>query len=243
MTPAVTLGTSPSPGRSAVGRGRRTRAALTGVLLTVAVATSACAAAGNKTTVLRLRSANPLTSDLYVRIRGPAGAVHYLARGLTAGAFGDETGGAFVPPGARRRRACTLSHRISVRRPEPAGLARQEGDGRGLRRRGLRHHLLPRPRRRHLPLAPLTIPRRREEAAPRLLPADLGRGQLKNVPLNCRPLITPVVPAAWSPSAITQAPVTLALPSAACTAVHDRYVLPLSIAQAKSIPLRPELDG
>lgn len=114
MTPAVTLGTSPSPGRSAVGRGRRTRAALTGVLLTVAVATSACAAAGNKTTVLRLRSANPLTSDLYVRIRGPAGAVRYLARGLTAGAFGDETGGAFVPPGARRRRACTLSHRISV---------------------------------------------------------------------------------------------------------------------------------
>src|SRR5579875_1534128 len=74
MTPAVTLGTSPSPGRSAVGRGRRTQAALTGVLLTVAVATSACAAAGNKTTVLRLRSANPLTSDLYVRIRGPAGA-------------------------------------------------------------------------------------------------------------------------------------------------------------------------
>jgi hypothetical protein len=114
MAPAARLGTSPSPGRAASRRAGRTRAALAGVLLTIAVAACGCGAAGGKTIVLELRSANPLTSDLYVRITGPAGAVRYLARGLTAGALGEQAGGAFVPPDVRRRRACALSHRISV---------------------------------------------------------------------------------------------------------------------------------
>ena len=84
-----------------------------GVLTALLFVASACGGINRKTEVLRLRSANPLTSDLYVRIRGPGGAVSYLEEGLARGAFGStETQGFFVPPGLRRKEACSFSHTI-----------------------------------------------------------------------------------------------------------------------------------
>ena len=59
-----------------------------------------------------MRSANALTSDLYVQMRGPAGAVDYIAQGLSRGAFSSQAEGFFVPPDVRRRDACSLSHTI-----------------------------------------------------------------------------------------------------------------------------------
>jgi hypothetical protein len=82
---------------------------LTALLLTA----SACGAVDSRTEVVRLRSANPLTSDLYVRMRGPAGAVHYIAQGLIRGAFGSQAEGFFVPPDVRRQKTCSFSHTIS----------------------------------------------------------------------------------------------------------------------------------
>jgi|SRR5579884_296717 len=100
----------PAPHRSGEAHARtRAPAALAG-LAALALLGSACGAAGTQTEIVRLRSANPLTSGLSVRIRGPAGAVGYLARGLAAGAFGEQRG-VFAPPHARRR-ACSFSHTI-----------------------------------------------------------------------------------------------------------------------------------
>jgi hypothetical protein len=83
---------------------------LTALLLTV----SACGGVDSKTEVLRLRSANPVTSDLYVRVKGPTGAVKYIAQGLIRGAFSRRAEGLFVPPDVRRQEACSFSHTISV---------------------------------------------------------------------------------------------------------------------------------
>jgi hypothetical protein len=81
------------------------------VLAALTLAASACGAS-TKVEVLRLRSANPLTSDLYVRLRGPAGAVSYISQGLIRGAFSKGGRGFFVPPGGHRRKACSFSHTI-----------------------------------------------------------------------------------------------------------------------------------
>jgi hypothetical protein len=89
-------------------------APLAGVLAALVLATAACGGAGTKVEVLRLRSANPLTSDLYLRIKGPAGAVGYIADQLIGGAFDKGAGGFFVPPASlRERQACSFSHTIS----------------------------------------------------------------------------------------------------------------------------------
>jgi len=82
-------------------------AALVALLFTA----SACGV-NSRTEVVRLRSANALTSDLYVRMRGPAGAVNYLAQGLSRGAFSSQAEGSFVPPEVHAREACSLSHTI-----------------------------------------------------------------------------------------------------------------------------------
>lgn len=81
---------------------------LSAVLLTL----SACGGVDSKTEVLRLRSANPLTSNLYVRMRGPAGAVNFIAQGLIRGAFSSQAEGFMVPPTVRREKACSFSHTI-----------------------------------------------------------------------------------------------------------------------------------
>jgi len=111
MIPAARLSPPALGGRGGVRPRGRTWIALACSAATLALLVSACGGAGAKTEVVRLRSANPVTSDLYVRIRGPAGAVGYLVRGLATGAFGDQAGGFFVPPAARHR-ACSFSHTI-----------------------------------------------------------------------------------------------------------------------------------
>src|SRR5690242_3693048 len=75
---------------------------------------SACGGVDSRTEVLRLKSANPLTSDLYVRVKGPAGAVNFIEQGLVRGALGSKAEGFFVPPTVRRQKACSFSHTISA---------------------------------------------------------------------------------------------------------------------------------
>jgi hypothetical protein len=82
------------------------------LLIALLLTASGCGGVDSRTEVLRLRSANPLTSDLYVQMRGPAGAVQQIAQGLVRGAFSSEAEGSFVPPGARTHRACSFSHTI-----------------------------------------------------------------------------------------------------------------------------------
>jgi len=66
-----------------------------------------------------LRSANPVTSDIYVRITGPGGAVSYVGRRfMSGGAFSrlrfreDTPKGQFLPPGVRDRKLCSSTHVI-----------------------------------------------------------------------------------------------------------------------------------
>ncbi|HEY3551729.1 MAG TPA: hypothetical protein VGK69_11830 [Gaiellaceae bacterium] len=66
-----------------------------------------------------LRSANPLTSDIYVRITGPGGAVSYVARRFMSGGefsrfrFSKEPReGPFLPPRVRDRKLCSSTHVI-----------------------------------------------------------------------------------------------------------------------------------
>lgn len=81
-------------------------------LLTVA----GCGGADNKPTNELLRSANPLTSDIYVQVRGPTGAVRHVANAMMTGAFTKYGGGFFVPPHLHHRlheqRACLFVHTI-----------------------------------------------------------------------------------------------------------------------------------
>ena len=91
---------------------RRRIANLAAVLMALMLTASGCGGSNDKTEVLRLRSANPLTSDLYVRIRGPAGAVSLIAQGLTTGGFSSNGEGSFVPPDLHQQTACSFSHTI-----------------------------------------------------------------------------------------------------------------------------------
>ena len=87
--------------------------AAAGAAIGVVLAVSACGS-GTKVEVVRLRSANPLTQDLYVRVKGPAGAVRYLAGALSAGAFRRDQVGFFLPPSRRHRTAlCSFTHIIT----------------------------------------------------------------------------------------------------------------------------------
>ena len=85
------------------------------VLAAVLLASSGCGA-GSKPKKEILRSVNPLTSDLYVQVRGPAGAVNYIADAIATGAFTHAGSGSFVPPRLHRRlheqRACLFAHTI-----------------------------------------------------------------------------------------------------------------------------------
>jgi hypothetical protein len=78
------------------------------------LAASACGG-GTKVEAVRLRSANPLTQDLFVRVEGPAGAVKYLSQALTTGAFRKDQIGFFIPPPRHHPRAlCSFTHTISA---------------------------------------------------------------------------------------------------------------------------------
>jgi hypothetical protein len=87
-------------------------ASLAAVLTALLLSVSACGSNGMKTEVLRLKSANPLTSDLYVRMSGPTGAVGVIAKGLITGGFNNNAEGSFLPPGSRQQKACSFSHII-----------------------------------------------------------------------------------------------------------------------------------
>src|SRR6185437_7556809 len=78
-------------------------AALAAVLTAGTLAMAGCGSGHPRTEVLR--SANPVTSDIYVRITGPGGAVSYVGRRfMSGGAFSrlrfreDTPKGQFLPP-------------------------------------------------------------------------------------------------------------------------------------------------
>jgi hypothetical protein len=100
---------------------RPCRPVLATVLATVVLA--GCGSTHPRTEVLR--SANPLTSDIYLRITGPGGAVNYIRqRFMTGGSFGkfrfdaagragrSRKGGPFLPPRLRDRKLCASTHTI-----------------------------------------------------------------------------------------------------------------------------------
>jgi hypothetical protein len=96
--------------------------ALAALLTTVSLAMSGCGGSHPRTELLR--SANPRTSDISVRITGPGGAVSYVAqRFITAGDFSKYSlrkkprGGFFVPPRILDQKLCAGTHII---RPEDA---------------------------------------------------------------------------------------------------------------------------
>lgn len=87
------------------------------VLVALLLTTTGCGAANDKPETAVLRSSNPLTSDLYIRISGPAGAVDYIADGMMTGAFIKKDGGFFVPPQLHQsldhERVCSINHVVS----------------------------------------------------------------------------------------------------------------------------------
>src|SRR3954447_5075974 len=78
---------------------------------TVIFALAACGRSQPRTQVLR--SANPLSSDIYVRITGPGGAVSYVAQKFTSAAFSkysfSKVGreGLFLPPRVLEQKLCS----------------------------------------------------------------------------------------------------------------------------------------
>jgi len=87
------------------------------ILASVALALVACGSSHPRTLVLR--SALPATSDIWLRITGPGGAVSYIADHFrSGGAFSrfrfSESGrrGLFLPPGVRDRKLCASTHII-----------------------------------------------------------------------------------------------------------------------------------
>ena len=89
------------------------------VLLAAGLATAGCGSIQPRTEVLR--SSIPLTSDIYVRITGPGGAVSYVGRQfMTSGTFDrfsfrreNSKAGLFLPPRVRGRKLCASTHIIS----------------------------------------------------------------------------------------------------------------------------------
>lgn len=83
--------------------------------------TSSSCGTSDKPTKQLLRSNNPLTSDLYVQIKGPAGAVSKIANAIETGAFTNikmgpvppyGNGGSFVPLRLQRHRICLFAQTI-----------------------------------------------------------------------------------------------------------------------------------
>jgi hypothetical protein len=90
------------------------------VLAAVMLAASGCGA-GDKPTKQLLRSNVPLTSGLYVQLKGPAGAVNKIANAIETGAFRRVKagavppygqGGSFVPPHTQQHRVCLSARTI-----------------------------------------------------------------------------------------------------------------------------------
>jgi hypothetical protein len=98
--------------------GRAQRAVLAAVLTSAAFVLAGCGSGHPRTEVLR--STSPITSDIYLRITGPGGAVYYVAQRFSAGdAFSRfrfhktaSSDGVFLPPPLRERKLCSATHRI-----------------------------------------------------------------------------------------------------------------------------------
>lgn len=83
----------------------------------VAVVMAGCGGTYARTEVLR--SANPRTSDIYLRITGPGGAVHYVAGRFRRAAFDrfnfhetTRSEKVFLPPRIEERKLCGSTHVI-----------------------------------------------------------------------------------------------------------------------------------
>jgi hypothetical protein len=89
------------------------------VVLAAVLVTAGCGSSQPRTEVLR--SSIPLTSDIYVRITGPGGAVGYVGRQfMTSGTFDrfsfkreNRKAGLFLPPRVRGRKLCASTHTIT----------------------------------------------------------------------------------------------------------------------------------
>ena len=117
MSPILASGrirNTSQPLQSAPGRARR--AVLAAALVSLTLAVAACGSSQPRTEVLR--SASPFTSDIYLRITGPGGAVSYIAQELSGGAFSRyrfneaPRPGLFLPPHVRDRKLCSSTHTI-----------------------------------------------------------------------------------------------------------------------------------
>jgi hypothetical protein len=88
------------------------------VLLIAALPLAICGCGSNHPRTQVLQSANPLTSDIYLRITGPGGAVSYVAQRLMTGGFSkfSFTKGTgqrlFLPPRVRDEKLCSSTHTI-----------------------------------------------------------------------------------------------------------------------------------
>lgn len=77
-----------------------------------------CGGSGHLPRTEVLRSENPLTSDIYLRITGPGEAVSYIGQRLRGGAFKKfrfsepRRPGLFLPPRVRDRKLCSSIHTI-----------------------------------------------------------------------------------------------------------------------------------
>jgi hypothetical protein len=93
------------------------RGKLAAALAAVALALSGCGGSYSRTEVLRSTWEG---SDVYLRITGPEGAVHYLSQRLRQAQLFDrfkfkETSskeGVFLPPTVRERKLCASTHMI-----------------------------------------------------------------------------------------------------------------------------------
>lgn len=88
------------------------------MLLITALPLAICGCGSSHPRTQVLQSANPLTSDIYLRITGPGEAVSYVAQRLMTGGFSKfsftkGTGqGLFLPPRVRDEKLCASTHTI-----------------------------------------------------------------------------------------------------------------------------------
>ena len=88
------------------------------VLLIAAFPLTVCGCGSSHPRTEVLRSANPLTSDIYLRITGPGGAVSYVTKRLAGGGFSkfsfvkEPRRGLFLSPRVRDRKLCASTHLI-----------------------------------------------------------------------------------------------------------------------------------
>src|ERR1043166_3960255 len=121
MTPGSNLSGGPISGAVCTPRSSLPAVrwgALAALLTTVSLVMAGCGGSYPRTELLR--SANPLTSDLYVRITGPGRAVSYTGQRLLRSGFSkyslrrDPEGGFFVPPRILDRKLCASTHIIRL---------------------------------------------------------------------------------------------------------------------------------